>query len=68
VYYLGHQLGLPPSLALEVPDRKATATWLQQHARPGRLPETLFQQAEHYLLEQRILLPVPPFWNGSLSP
>jgi Domain of unknown function (DUF4158) len=84
VHYLGPQLDLPPSLALEVPDRKATyteyrqhiltylgfqkfddaahaqlATWLQQHARQGLLPEALFQQAEHYLLDHRILLPGP---------
>jgi hypothetical protein len=83
-HYLGRQLDLPPSLALEVPDRKATyteyrqhiltylgfqrfddaahtqlTTWLQQHARQALLPETLFQQAEHYLLAQRILLPGP---------
>jgi hypothetical protein len=74
VPYLGHQLDLPPSLAIEVPDRKATYTehrqhiltslgfqkfddaahahlapWLQQHARQGLLPDTLFQQAEHDL-------------------
>ena len=84
VHYLGHQLDLPPSLAIEVPDRKATytehrqhiltylgfqkfddaahaqlATWLQQHARQGLLPDALFQQAEHYLLDHRILLPGP---------
>jgi TnpA family transposase len=84
VHYLGRQLDLPPSLALEVPDRKATyteyrqhiltylgfqrfddaahtqlTTWLQQHARQALLPETLFQQAEHYLFAQRILLPGP---------
>lgn len=84
VHYLGHQLDLPPSLAIEVPDRKATYTehrqhiltylgfqkfddaahtqlaiWLQQHARQGLLPDALFQQAEHYLLDHRILLPGP---------
>ena len=31
VHYLGPQLDLPPSLALEVPDRKATYTEYRQH-------------------------------------
>jgi len=84
VHYLGHQLDLPPSLALEVPERKATyidhrqqiltylgfqkfddtahahfTTWLHQQARQGLLPDALFQQAEQYLLDRRILLPGP---------
>src|SRR5262249_22275034 len=83
-HYLGHQLDLPPSLAIEVPDRQATytehrqhiltylglqkfddaahtqlATWLQQHAWQGLLPDALFQQAEHHLSDHRILLPNP---------
>ncbi len=33
--------------------------WLEQKAQLGLLPEELFQQAEHYLLDQRILLPGP---------
>ena len=84
VNYLGQQLALPPSLAIDVPQRKATytdhrqnilkhlefqkfdeaiqeklETWLEQQARLGLLPEELFQKAEHYLLDQRTLLPGP---------
>ena len=84
VHYVGHQLDLPPSLALEVPARKATyidhrqqiltylgfqkfddtahahlTTWLHQQAGQGLLPDALFQQAEQYLLDRRILLPGP---------
>jgi TnpA family transposase len=84
VNYLGQQLDLPPSLAVEVPEREATAlehrqnvlkhlgfqrfdpsahahltTWIEQQARRGTLPDTLFQQAENYLLDQRVLLPGP---------
>jgi TnpA family transposase len=35
------------------------ATWLTQRAQLGVLPEALFPQAEHYLLDRRILLPGP---------
>ncbi len=84
INYLDQQLALPPSLAVEVPERKSTftkyrqkilkhlefqkfnkaaqaklATWLEQQARLGLLPEKLFQDAEQYLLTQRILLPGP---------
>ena len=84
ISYLGQQLALPPSLAIEVPERKSTYAehrknilkylgfqrfdedfqskleiWLEQQARLGLLPEELFQKAEYYLLEQRILLPGP---------
>ena len=84
INYVGQQLGLPPSLAVEVPERKATYTdhrhhimtylgfqpfdaqaqahleaWIAQEARRGTLPEALFQQAEHQLLAQRVLLPGP---------
>jgi TnpA family transposase len=84
VNYLGQQLDLPPSLTIEVPDRKATYTdhrqnilkhlgfqkfdevvqeqldiWLGQQAQQGLLPDELFQKAEHYLLDSRILLPGP---------
>ncbi len=34
-------------------------TWLEQQVRLGLLPEELFQKAEHYLLDQRTLLPGP---------
>jgi TnpA family transposase len=82
VNYLGQQLDLPPSLAVEKPDREATylehrqnvlkhlgfkrfsevsknqlASWLEQKAQLGLLPDELFQQAEQYLLDQHILLP-----------
>jgi TnpA family transposase len=33
--------------------------WIAQQARLGTLPEALFQQAEHHLLDQRVLLPGP---------
>jgi hypothetical protein len=84
VHSLGHQLDLPPSLTIEIPDRKATytehrqpiltylglqkfddaahaplATWLPQHARQGLWPDAWFQQAEHSLLDHRLLLPGP---------
>lgn len=84
INYLGSQLALPPTLTIDVPDRKATATehrktlldylgfrkfdedsqaqlatWLEQQARQGILPEELGPQAEHYLLVHRILLPGP---------
>lgn len=84
VNYLGQQLSLPPSLAIEGPERKATytehrqnilqhlgfgkfdeaaraqlETWLEKQAGLGLLPEELFEKAEHYLLDCRILLPGP---------
>lgn len=84
VNYLGQQLDLPPSLAVEIPEREATylehrqtvlkhlgfqrfdegaqtqlEAWLEQKARLGLLPDELFQQAEHYLLDHHILLPGP---------
>jgi len=84
VNYLGQQLDLPPSLAVQTPEREATylahrqnvlkhlgfrkfdettqanlEVWLEQKARLGLLPDELFQQAEHHLLDQRILLPGP---------
>jgi TnpA family transposase len=84
INYLGRQLDLPPSLAIEVPERKATytdhrqnimeylgfqrfdenaqeqlETWIEQQARRGTLPDTLFQQAEKHLFAQRVLLPGP---------
>lgn len=84
INYLGQQLSLPPSLAIEVPERKATytehrqnilqhlgfgkfdeaagaqlETWLEKQAGLGLLPEELFEKAEHYLLDCRILLPGP---------
>ena len=84
INYLGQQLDLPPSLVVEVPQRKATytdhrqnimaylgfqrfddpiqqqlETWIEQQARLGTLPHDLFAQAEHYLLDQRVLLPGP---------
>ena len=34
-------------------------TWLEQQAHLGILPEELFQKAESYLLEQKVLLPGP---------
>ena len=34
-------------------------TWIAQQARRGTLPDALFQQAENYLLDQRVLLPGP---------
>jgi hypothetical protein len=34
-------------------------TWLQQEAQLGALPDELFQQAEHHLLDKRVLLPGP---------
>jgi TnpA family transposase len=84
VNYLGQQLDLPPSLTVELPERKATSVehrqnilrylgfrrfgeteqqqleaWLQQKTLLGILPDELFQQAEGYLLDRRILLPGP---------
>jgi Domain of unknown function (DUF4158) len=35
------------------------AIWLTQQAQLGRLPDDLFPQAEHYLLDRRILGRVP---------
>lgn len=82
--HLCKQLDLPPSLTIEVPDRKATYTehrknilaylgfqrfddsiqthlqdWIEAEARKGLLPNTLFQQAESYLLAKQTLLPGP---------
>lgn len=82
--YLTSQLGLPPSLTIQAPEREATAlehrkhiltylgfqkfdeqaqahlqTWLAEQAQQGFLPETLFHQAESYLLASRTLLPGP---------
>lgn len=34
-------------------------TWIAQQARRGTLPDALFQQAENYLLDKRVLLPGP---------
>src|SRR5439155_21831622 len=34
-------------------------TWIDQQARRGTLPDALFQQAENYLLDKRVLLPGP---------
>jgi Fe-S cluster biosynthesis and repair protein YggX len=34
-------------------------TWIERQAQLGVLPEALFQQAEHHLLDKRILLPGP---------
>lgn len=84
VNYLGQQLDLPPSLTVELPERKATSVehrqnilrylgfrrfggteqqqleaWLRQKTLLGILPDELFQQAEGYLLDHRILLPGP---------
>ena len=39
--------------------QKHLELWLEQKARLGLLPDELFQQAEHHLLDQRILLPGP---------
>jgi len=39
--------------------QKQLEAWLEQQARLGMLPDELFQQAEHYLLDNRILLPGP---------
>ena len=33
--------------------------WIEQQARLGSLPDQLFQQAENYLLDKRVLLPGP---------
>lgn len=84
INHLGKQLNLPPSLTIQLPERKATIVehrhnilqhlgyrrfgeteqkqleaWLQQEAQSGSLPDVLFQQAEGYLLDHRILLPGP---------
>ena len=39
--------------------QKHLELWLEQKARLGLLPDELFEQAEHHLLDQRILLPGP---------
>ena len=39
--------------------QKHLEVWLEQKAQQGILPDALFQQAEHHLLDKQILLPGP---------
>lgn len=60
--YLEHRQNIMNYLGFQKFDETAQTpleTWLIQQARLGSLPDKLFQQAEHYLLDRRILLPGP---------
>lgn len=82
--HLRKQLGLPPALKIQKPEREATYleqlqnilkylgfqrfdesaqqdldTWLHRQTQQNLLPEELFEQAEIYLFEKRVLLPGP---------
>lgn len=60
--YLEHRQTILRHLGFQRFDEAAQGpleTWLMQQAQLGKLPDELFQQAEHYLLDRRILLPGP---------
>ena len=60
--YLEHRQHILNHLGFQKFDEVAQgqlAIWLTQQAQLGRLPDALFPQAEHYLLDRRILLPGP---------
>ena len=60
--YLEHRQHILQYLGFQKFDELAQgqlATWLTQQAQLGRLPDALFPQAEHYLLDRHILLPGP---------
>jgi hypothetical protein len=59
---LAHRQNVLKHLGFQRFDPSAHAhltTWLDQQARRGTLPDALFQQAENYLLDKRVLLPGP---------
>jgi hypothetical protein len=43
-------------------------TWLMQQVQLGKLPEELFPQAAHYVLDRRILLPGPSVLERLIIP
>ena len=61
-HYIEHRQNILNHLGFQKFDEVAQgqlATWLTQQGQLGRLPDDLFPQAEHYLLDRRILLPGP---------
>ncbi|MDH3601713.1 MAG: DUF4158 domain-containing protein, partial [Candidatus Tectomicrobia bacterium] len=60
--YLEHRQTVLKRLAFQRFDQIAQEqfeAWIERQAQLGALPDELFQQAEHHLLDQRVLLPGP---------
>jgi TnpA family transposase len=60
--YLEHRQNVLKHLGFQRFDQMAQEqfeTWIEREAQLGALPDELFQQAEHHLLDKRVLLPGP---------